>query len=322
MMKLGWLDPVGDWNPQLLRELKGRIKPRNLIISGAISLLGQFVLFMSFLVQIPQIREDGSLPISSYYCTGGMAYAEYNDRQCLADAAGNLLVDWSRWSLDLFVALSLIGIIGLLVAGTYLLVNDLAQEERRGTLNFIRLSPQSTQSVLVGKILGVPILLYVIALSAVPLHLWSGLTARVPITLTLSFYGVLGISCLFFYSISLLFGLVSSALGGFQAWLGSGTVLTFLWIAAAKPIMHNSFDWINVFSPASILQYLIAATSVESVSSSFYNSSVEELHWFFLPVGLGILGVGSALVLNYSLWTYWCWQALQRKFPNPSKTIF
>ena len=53
MLKLDWLDPLGDWNPQLLRELKGRLKPRNLILAGVLSLLGQFLLFMSFLVRIP-----------------------------------------------------------------------------------------------------------------------------------------------------------------------------------------------------------------------------------------------------------------------------
>ncbi|KJH72425.1 hypothetical protein [Aliterella atlantica] len=318
-MKLGWLYPVGDWNPQLLRELKGRLKPRNLIISAAISLLGQFVLYMSYVVQIPQLRADGSLPMSDKYCTGGSEYSYYH--KCLADAAGNLLVDWQKWSLDLFLALSLIGIFGLLVAGTYLLINDLAQEERRGTLNFIRLSPQSAQSILLGKILGVPILLYLIAISAVPLHLWSGLAAGIPVGRIFSFDGILGLSCLFFYSLSLLFGLVSSALGGFQAWLGSGTVLGFLWIAAIKPVINNSLDWISIFSPVLILQYLIAATGIESTNSFSY-LNIEQLHWFFLPVGLGMVGLGSALILNYSLWTYWCWQALNRRFHNPSKTIF
>jgi len=187
MMKLDWLDPVGDWNPQLLRELKGRLKPRNLIISGAISLLGQFVLFMSFWVQIPQISADG-FPANDTYCAGSSVYSF--EHKCVADAAGNLVVDWQRWSLDLFVALSLIGIFGLLVAGTYLLINDLAQEERRGTLNFIRLSPQSAQSILLGKILGVPILLYLIALSAVPLHLWSGIAAGISLMGITSFYGI------------------------------------------------------------------------------------------------------------------------------------
>ncbi|PSB33533.1 ABC transporter permease [Chlorogloea sp. CCALA 695] len=323
MLKLDWIEALGDRNPQLLRELKGRLKPRNLILAGAISILGQFLLLMSFLVRLPHPIVENNievLPTIDPYCTRSIAHD--NDRTCLVDAAGDLLIDWQRWSLDLFLILSVIGIFSLLVAGTYLLIDNLAQEERRGTLNFIRLSPRSPQNILWGKILGVPILLYVVALLAVPLHLWAGFSASIPLIWILSFYGVLATSCLFFYSLSLLFSLISSGvLSGFEAWLGSGTVLIFLCFALRKRIESDPFDWLNVFSPALILQYLISATGNEP-TISFSQLGIQNLHWFNLPVGLGIVGVVSISVLNYSLWTYWSWQAMQRRFPNFSKSIF
>jgi hypothetical protein len=322
MIKLDWVEALGDWNPQLLRELKGRLKPRNLILAVAISLLGQLLLFMTFLARLPQgtLKSPETFPYSDPYCTGSINYGR--DRTCLVDGLGNLLVDWQKWSLDLFLALSVIGIFSLLVAGTYLLIDNLAYEERKGTLNFIRLSPRSPQNILWGKLLGVPILLYVVVLLAVPLHLWAGFTANIPLIGILSFYGVLGISCLFFYSLSLLFGLISSGLlNGFQAWLGSGTVLTFLSFTVRKRIESDPLDWINVFSPTLILQYLISATGIKP-TISLSDLEIQNLHWFNLPVGLGIVGIVSILVFNYSLWTYWTWQALQRRFASPTKTIF
>ncbi|MEQ9368937.1 MAG: hypothetical protein RIG63_07870 [Coleofasciculus chthonoplastes F3-SA18-01] len=42
------IDKLGDWNPQLLRELKGRLKGRNIAIALIISLVGQFLLFFSW----------------------------------------------------------------------------------------------------------------------------------------------------------------------------------------------------------------------------------------------------------------------------------
>ena len=51
-------------------------------------------------------------------------------------------------------------LVALLVMGTYLLIADLSREERRGTLNFIRMSPESAKNILLGKLLGVPILVY------------------------------------------------------------------------------------------------------------------------------------------------------------------
>jgi ABC-type Na+ efflux pump permease subunit len=128
--------------------------------------------------------------------------------------------------------------------------SDLGHEESRGILNFIRLSPQSPENILVGKLLGVPILLYVVAVLAVPLHLWAGLAAQISLIRILSFYGVLIAACFFFYSAALLFSLVSSWLGGFQAWLGSGGVLIFLFLAIFKPIDNTLFDWPKpIFSP-------------------------------------------------------------------------
>jgi ABC-type Na+ efflux pump permease subunit len=59
----------------------------------------------------------------------------------------------------MFMSLSVFVLFIMLGVGTYMLISNLANEERRGTLNFIRLSPQSTLSVLGGKLLGVPILL-------------------------------------------------------------------------------------------------------------------------------------------------------------------
>ena len=311
-MKLNWIDWLGDTNPQLLRELKGRLKPRNLFITGTISLLGQFLLFMFFQNDLPNPVE-GVREVYNYYCRGSG-----NLNTCLLDNQGHFVINWQLWWLELFIGSSVLGIVALLVAGTYLLISDLAHEERRDTLNFLRLSPQSSASILVGKMLGVPILLYLVVGLAVPLHLWSGLTAQIPLSLILSFYGVLAAGCLFFYSAALLFGLVGSWLGGFQAWLGSGTVLTFLSLAAFKTIDHSPTDWLDLFSPSLILQYLVAATGIDSKLPFL---RIEQLQWFYLPLGATTVGVVGFTLLNYGVWTYWSWQALKRRFSNSTKTI-
>ena len=316
-MKLNWIDQLGDWNPQLLRELKGRFKPRNLLVTGAISLLGQLLLFVYFQLQLPS-PVDGVKEVYNRYCLGSS-----NLDTCLLDNQGNFVINWQMWWLSLFGWLSLIGIFVLLVAGTYMLISDLAHEERRDTLNFLRLSPQPPASILVGKLLGVPILLYLVIGAAIPLHLWSGLAAEISLSLILSFYGVVVASCLFFYSAALLFGLVCSRLGGSQAWLGSGTVFIFLWIASFKPILHNPSDWLNLFSPSLLLQYLVATTGLDSRLHPFLpiNLQQTQLQWFNLPLGAATVGMVGFTLLNYGLFSYWSWQALQQGFANSSSTI-
>ncbi len=323
-MNLSLLDRIGDWNPQLFREIKGRLRPRNLTIAVAVSFVGQLLLMMALASELPfDITVDELL---NRYCTGSREPYS-SSRQCLFDAVGSVVIDWQLWSLDAFMWLSVIGIFVLLVAGSYLLISDLSREQQRGTLNFIRLSPQSTQTILGGKLLGVPILLYVVAGLAVPLHLCLGLVAHISLSLIFSFYCIFVASCLFFYSASLLIALVSHKLGAFQAFLGSGGVLMFLLmtiniIADSHNVTESSADWLMLFSPSFFLHYLTASSSIPSdLLRGFKPNDLNLLHWFYLPVGASAWSATSFMLLNYGFSTYLVWQALKRCFHNPSSTI-
>jgi len=226
------LDRIGNWNPQLFREIKGRLKIGNIAIASALSLCGQLLLFMYFSAQIPVAppRGEYTYPIYRTFCTFD-APNSY-ETKCIRDALGNFAINWPQWWSQIFMWLSILSILALLVAGTYLLVSDLDKEERRGTLNFIRLSPQSAKTIFIGKILGVPILLYLAAIMAVPLHLYSGLAAQIPLNGIFCFYIAVLASCALFYSAAMLFGLTTSWLGGFQPWLASGMAFVMCWISA------------------------------------------------------------------------------------------
>jgi hypothetical protein len=283
-MLLNWLDRVSDWNPQLFREVKGRLNNRNVALATGTSVLGQ-LLVLSYLWL--------SLPSTSTYSYG-----------------------------QLFVWHSLVVLFALLVLGSYLLISDLAREERRGTLNFIRLSPQSAQSILMGKMLGVPILLYLAVLLSIPLHLWLGLSAEIPLIEILSLYAVLIGSCAFFYSGALLFSLVSSWFSGFQAWLGSGAILMFLCITHNKGINYSPTDWLNLFCPSVVLHYLVYRTDLEyNGDFSFSHPAMPNWEWFNIPLDATFASIVMFMLFNYGFGTYWIWQALNRRFHNPNATL-
>jgi ABC-type transport system involved in multi-copper enzyme maturation permease subunit len=170
-MALPWIDQLGEWNPQLFREIKGRLKPRNILIAVTISLVGQLLLLMSFVNHLPDVPvlSEEYTPIFNRYCTGDSPYPKADGSLCSLVGSNSFEINWQLWCQDVFVWLSIIGIIALLVGGTYMLVNDLSKEEQRGTLNFLRLSPQSGTSILTGKLLGVPILLYLVVFLALPI---------------------------------------------------------------------------------------------------------------------------------------------------------
>ncbi|NJR25229.1 MAG: hypothetical protein HC786_25305 [Richelia sp. CSU_2_1] len=321
-MTLNLLDDIGNWNSQLFRELKGRLKLGNVAIASALSICGQLLLFLSFRAQIPAAPPAGqyNYPIYSRFCTeaDSRAYAA----KCVKDAVGNFAVNWQYWWMELFVYLSVFSAIVLLVAGTYMLVSDLDKEERRGTLNFIRLSPQSASTIFVGKILGVPILLYLAGIIAVPLHLYSGLTAQIPLLYILCFYVAIAISCALFYSAAMLFGLTTSWLGGFQAWLASAAVLFFITVAFNMPSQNNAADLITFLSPAAVLKLSVDRLIDNNNSElNWLVRGFDNVQWFGLPAGrTQALCTGLSFLFG-AIGTYWMWQGWQRRFPNPSATV-
>jgi len=364
-MLVNFIDRVGELNPQLFRELKGRFKPFNIIIAMGSSLLLQLTVFLYQLREFP----DENYYLRETYCTLGKVYqnqeqelykqqslliqkiTNYQQIQLsdntiipnleaqlqqvgtdLSDLQSNLSknicpldkIDWQLWWRDhweyTFLTLSVIFIFTLLVGGTYLLISDLAKEEQRGTLNFIRLSPQSETSILTGKILGVPSLIYLFVLTTIPLHLWAGHSAKIALSYIFSYYAVIAASCVFFYSVALIFGLVSRGFSSFQPWLGSGAVLLFLFMTMTMVSSYGHFNnpltWIRFFSPWDITNYLFP-----NLFRSYKDSSIQQLQFFYLPIGENFITLIGFHLFNYGICSYGIWQAMKRCFRNTDSTI-
>jgi len=320
-----FINRVGEFNPQLFREIKGRLQPRNLVIVSALSIIGQVLLFAYF---------EGLLPLGegvyNRYCTG-VGYNQYSSARasCIVDYLGNVQIIKELWWLDLFTTMSIIGIFALLVGGSYMLIADVTKEEREGTFNFIRLSPQSATDIFVGKILGVPIFIYLFGFLAIPLHIWSGLSAHIPFPLIIGFYLVLGASCLFFYGVSLVLSLVTGGWGNFQAPLVGIFIFFFLFAMAgvtfevyAPTFTETSIDWLLLFYPGVFLAYLVKSTFL-SINTVGYLSAeaLTNLHWYGKDLFGNAFTGGFFMVLNYGLWTFWLYKGLKRRFENPLATV-
>ncbi|MEH2378547.1 MAG: ABC transporter permease subunit [Nostoc sp.] len=336
---LNLIDKIGDWNPQLFRELKGRLKFFNVAIAVATSLLLQLVVFLYQLREFP----DDRYSLTGTYCHLRQVY-EQKQNQVLQQSDQSRIVDFNDffsknfcpqneidlqlWWRDhweyIFLTFSVIFVFTLLVAGSYLLINDLAKEETRGTLNFIRLSPQSETSILTGKLLGVPSLIYLFILLAVPLHLWAGLSANIAFSYILSYYAILAASCIFFYSAALLLALFSRSVNGFQSLLGllsSGVVSLFLFItmvlaSSDSNSLNNSTAWFRLFNPWDTTNYLFP--NLFHISNG---SSVKNWQFFYLPFWTSVVNVVGFHLLNLGLCSYGILQVIKRCFRNPQSSI-
>jgi hypothetical protein len=351
-MKIHWFNQLGELNPQLFREIKGRFTRRNLALSIGLSLLVQFFGYLSYSTRIVE-----SIRLDSKYCTAKPTYLQYQEQytqinnqlyssptndlsinrealeaklselsqlmnaNCPPDAINSSLW-WRDYWTETFMVLSVFGFFALILIGSYMLINDLATEQRRGTLNFIRLSPQTYKSIFVGKILGVPSLLYLAIALFIPYHIISGISGGISILEIFSFYTVVVASCALFYSFSLLFGLMTLGQSGFQAWLGSGLIFIFLMLANNKPIYQDGSDLLNLFCPSFLLRHLIDRTDLSDLNFPFNHDSLQVLKWFELPLGTSTALIIFFLLFNYSLWTFGIWQGLKRCFYNPDATLF
>jgi ABC-type transport system involved in cytochrome c biogenesis permease component len=127
------LDKIGDWNPQLMRELKSRLNLPNLAIATVISLLFQAITWL--------LSNLVSTQHSSWWWE--QVHAVLNGEIWLVLAIG----------------------------GIYTLAKDFDREIQQGTLSIVKLAPINSTKFLIGKLLGVPILIYWVVFLALPFHL-------------------------------------------------------------------------------------------------------------------------------------------------------
>ncbi len=289
-MTLDWLYQLGNWNPQFARELKGRLTPRIFGTTVLASLVIQGVALFYFLGTLPTKFDK-----THNLCTGKVVES-YSYPQCVTNALGEPLVNWQMWWSWLYQLLSWTLPFVLLIAGVYLLINDLGKEEKRGTLNFIRLSPQTSESILLGKILGVPVVPFVALGLAVPLHLWAGISSHTPLGYILSVYLLSFGVCACFYIGSLLYAFM----GGFQGWVGAIAIL---------------FGYNGVFS-----LFLLAARSSDLTTDEVRHFGLGK--WFGFPMGTHLWSALPFLLMTLGIAATWLGIAANRRFRNPHASLF
>lgn len=299
-MIYSWKERISDWNPQLIRELKGRLKPKTVLVAIALSLLMQFLIFGSFYSQLPIDAKD-----YSRYCQMTLDYS------CQLSAGGFPLINWELWWTDIFRFFNWLIPYALMAPGTFMLAANLEQEERSGTLNFIRLSPQTARDVLLGKLLGVPVLVYIAVALVAPLHIFAGLSAHLPAGLLVSFYAVLLVASFFIFSAALLLGFQSKAQHGTtgtpQAGI-TGFIAALITVTFFVPglMMWNSYSMWRVFT---------------NVVVGWSASTDSGMQWFYLPLSDNAI-IGHLFTLgNLAFITYWIWRVLERCFHIPGATM-
>ncbi len=284
-----WLNTLGDRNPQLLRELRGRFQIRSVAVTISIVLLIQALFALYFLLQLPV-----GIDAANQYCL---------PRQFKMPCTST---NWVRWWGDIFKALTYLLPYVFCVPGVYALITDISQETQKGTLNFLRLSPRSSQNILLGKLLGVPILGYLSLGLFFPLHLVTAIFTGVPLAFLISFYGtLLGWGLVLFLSAMFVGFTARSQQNGVTPGATQAIAFVLLLMAVILPLLNA---W-NGFT-------LWRSFNIEGVS---YDYS-KPLMWFYAVIDSNVF---SHLFIwgNLAIMAVFLWWVLQRAFQNPTATL-
>ena len=317
------IDRVGNHNPQLFREIKSKITPSKVIFTAIFSFLAQLTFCVGFLGQLPGNINSFSNSALNRYCTG--ISEPYEGNLCVKNLLGKWEIRWEIWWLDLFFGLSVICVFILLLVGTYLLIIDFIQEDKKGTLNFIRLSPIKGKDFFTGKMLGVPSLVLLFVSVAMPLHFYAGLHSNISPELILVFYLLVGISCAFFYSSALLFASIIRNYSILSALLATFVIFVLLTNTtpyfAGNVVNARNVAWF-AFDPLIFLDYLAESAQIYTTISGYSVGSPYHILWYTKPIWGSAWGMFFTLSLNYIWWTYIIRKALERVYNTPKSTIF
>ena len=269
------LDKIGEYNPQLFRELKGNIKKRNLILTAIITIVLQ-IMITSMFSQTDCLDYDQV----NYICRDS-----------------ERIIEWQYLFRAFNYMLPLIAYIG----GVYQLVADLSKEQTRGTLNFIRLTPQSSYKILSGKILGTPILIYLGIIACLPLHFLAGISSG------MSLFWMLGI-----YTLWIAGGLLFSVIATFYTLL----IGTQSKLSAATTSVNGLGCVIAFVLGLPYIQMIDFAHELYQQDPIY----LDKFTWFLLPIALNAFIGYLWLIISVCTLTYFIWEAVNRRFNNPTTT--
>jgi hypothetical protein len=285
-MAMQWLNELGDRNPQLLRELRARFQVRSVGATIGISLALQVLVLLFFVLRLPE---------------------RSNQHYCLSKAWGECSqINWKMWWGDLCRVLTMLIPYIICIPGIYALTSNISQEAQKGTLNFLRLSPRSSYSILLGKLVGVPILGYLSLALIVPFQILAAVLGGIPIGFLLSFYLMVVAEAGTLFLIAMFIGF--SARNNQTASLGNTQGL-------AAVIF-------SIFLVLPSLQTLYSLT----ISRYFrmdgaYPDGMAGIKWFSASLSSGLVVPHLFFLANFAMISGWVWFALQRAFRNPGATL-
>ena len=155
-------------------------------------------------------------------------------------------VPWGEYSKHMFGTIAAFQALLSFIVGAVMISESIASEKEKGSLDFLYMIPSDKWMIITGKILGVPILIYMILGINIPITLYALLAGGLSLINFALFYIIIIFGSLFFYS----WALLASAVSPKYSWANSITligIITFLVLMADKLACLNPVTYLIKF---------------------------------------------------------------------------
>jgi hypothetical protein len=239
-----FVEAIGNWNPQLLHELNSRVSLTNLAICGLLSIGLQLASIACLLGWMHSTTN----PSSSYHLKD---YNIYNPTQ------------WSSWRWGYAAGSDSCAIFVLMATlGVYVIASSFRKEASQGTLDFLRLSPRKTSTILIGKLLGSPILVYWVGICALPLQFYGAQVAQISLLTVLVWDLEILALLAIFYPIAALLTLRFKVLPILLAVSTCGLSILLILSSIMWSISSDSVHWYGISLSDPLMTFLAIAALV------------------------------------------------------------
>ncbi|NJL02945.1 MAG: hypothetical protein HC910_21150 [Spirulinaceae cyanobacterium SM2_1_0] len=347
---------IGDWNPQLERELRSRLTRTHLLVTAVLSLLLQAGWLGLQRLGLTIGEHKGSRFANHvehrYICASSHPAAAIAPWRFSGEASVAICPDsdfmnatipalnWPLWWLDVLVWLSSLGAALLILGSAVLLFRNLWRESRAGTLHLVRLSPQAAASVLGGKLGGVASLLYWGLLLALPLQLWAAAQAWVGWGRVLMFDGLAIAAAVGVQTVIMAIALSTVAPRSPATthsplaellWFGLPLLalpltLALVWgsggFSGNGSVAFGPEDALKVLNPFFFLPYVIAQAPHSLATIGYLNvKDWQQLTWFGWPLWNSVILAWAIPLVAWGVIAATFWQSSSRRYQQPTAPL-
>lgn len=204
------------------------------------------------------------------------------------------------------------------VVGSNQIIATVVEDRRNGIMDFHRLTPQSSLSLVTGYVLGGPLREYLLFAMSLPFTFLAVIMGKIPVFTTLSFYLVFLMGTIFFNLCALLAGLVVKKN---RYVIGIILILMVISFMLVPMFVKTGFSLLLHLTPFPTFLHLLFTTfSLEQAAEALININFTTVDFYSVNVPVALFNVGILVLASVFMMVALCRKLHHEPAPAFSRT--